>query len=161
MPSTGFERCSAGFRTEHFHLTVGETIMTEHPNVAVLRNAYSAFAAGELAAVQSFFSSDAVWHVGGRGPLSGDHKGHDALTAKFAYDGTLTGGTQHLEVREVYADAEHGVVVLDETATRAADGRRLEVAETNLFRFDAAGKIVELWDIPADPEAHDAFFDGR
>lgn len=135
--------------------------MAEHPNVAVLRNAYATFAAGDLEAVLSFFAADAVWHVGGRGPLSGDHKGHDALVAKFAYDANLTAGTQHLEVREVYADAEHGVVVLQETATRAADGARLDVAETNLFRFGADGKFVELWDLPADPDAHDAFFDGR
>jgi ketosteroid isomerase-like protein len=134
--------------------------MTEHPNATALRRAYAAMAAGDLPTVLAAFAPDAVVHIGGSGPMAGDHKGHEAITAALVHGFELTGGTQRLEVREVYADAEHGVVVVQETATRAADGRTLDVAETNLFRFGPDGLATEFWDIPADPKAHDDFFDG-
>jgi hypothetical protein len=53
------------------------------------------------------------------------------------------------------------VVHVRETATRAADGVALDVEEVHLMAFNDAGLIAELWDIPADPDVHDDFFDGR
>ncbi len=134
--------------------------MSEHPNAVALRHVYAAFAAGDLPTVLSAFAPDAVMHARGDGPMAGDHKGHEAITALLVGGFELTGGTQRIGVREVYADAEHGVVVVQETATRAADGARLEVAETHLVRFGPDGTVTDFWDIPADPKAHDDFFDG-
>jgi hypothetical protein len=134
--------------------------MSEHANAVALRQAYIAFAAGNLPTVLRAFATDAVMHVRGNGELAGDHKGHEAITAVLTRGFELTGGTQRIEVREIYADAEHGMVVVQETATRAADGARLEVAETHLFRFGPDGTATDFWDVPADPQAHDDFFDG-
>jgi hypothetical protein len=134
--------------------------VTEHPNAVALRQAYAAMAAGDLPTVLSAFAPDAVMHIRGNGPISGDHKGIEAITGVLVHGFELTGGTQKLDVREVFADAEHGVVVVHETATRAADGVTLDVLETNLFRFGPDRRVVEFWDIPADPKRHDDFFDG-
>jgi ketosteroid isomerase-like protein len=134
--------------------------VTEHPNATALRHVYAAFGEGDLPTVLAAFAPDAVFHVRGNGPMAGDHKGHEAITAVLVHGFELTGGTQRIEVRDIFADAEHGVAVTFETATRAADGAKLEVAETHLIRFGPDGLATDFWDIPADPDRHNDFFDG-
>ncbi len=135
--------------------------MSEHPNVAVLRQAYADLAAGNLPAVMPLFAPDAVFHVDGHGPLSGEHKGHEAIAEVLKTTAVNTGGTQQFEIRSIFADDRHGVVVTRETATRAADGKQLDVEEVHLFTLGPDGRVHDLWDIPADPAAHEAFFDGH
>ncbi len=130
-------------------------------NEARLRKGYEAIAAGDVATVVGLFDADGVLHVGGRGPLHGDHRGHQAIGAALGGLVEWTGGTLRLEVQGVYADDDHGVVMLRESATRARDGMELNVGEAHLFRLDSAtGQVLEMWDIPAasDKEAHDDFF---
>lgn len=50
--------------------------------------------------------------------------------------------------------------MIRETATRK-DGATLDVEESHMVTFNAAGKITNGWDLPADAETHDRFFDGR
>jgi uncharacterized protein len=40
--------------------------MSEHPNVARLRDAYAAFAKGDFAAPSDLFADDVLFHVTGR-----------------------------------------------------------------------------------------------
>lgn len=65
-----------------------------------------------------------------------------------------------LDVKDVFADDNHAVVVVHETATRT-DGATLDMDEVHLLTIDPDGKITNLWDVPADPDVPDAFFDGR
>lgn len=134
--------------------------MSEHPNVARVHAAYAAFAAGDLPAVLDWFAPDAVFHVAGDGPLAGDHKGHEAITAALVQSFQMTGGTQRIDVKKVYADGEHAVVVVHETATRARDGATLDIDEVHLATLDPAGRVTDFWDLPSDPDVHDAFFAG-
>ena len=134
--------------------------MAEHPNVPRIRQAYSALAAGDLPAVLEQFAPDIAFHVGGCGPLAGVQKGRDSALAAVVYGFELTGGTQRFELRNVFADDDHAVIHVRETATRAADGAPLDVEEVHLFAFDSDGLIAELWDIPSEPDLHDNFFDG-
>jgi ketosteroid isomerase-like protein len=135
--------------------------MAEHPNVARIRQAYDVLAAGDLPTVLEQFSPDIRFHVGGDGPLAGVQKGRENAAAALVHGFEVSGGTQRFDVRNVFADDDHAVVHVRETATRAADGVTLDVEEVHLFAFDADGLIAELWDIPADPQVHDDFFDGR
>jgi uncharacterized protein len=134
--------------------------MAEHPNVSTVRNAYTAFANGDLNGALANLAEEAVFHFKGEGPLSGDHKGRAAIEKALIGGFELTGGTQKLDVKNVYADDQHAAVVIRETATRN-DGATLDMDETHVIAFDAAGKITDLWDLPADPDVHDAFFDAR
>jgi uncharacterized protein len=134
--------------------------MAEHPNVARIRQAYATLAAGDLPTVLEQFAPDILFHVGGDGPLAGVQKGREGATAALVHGFELTGGTQRFELRNVFADDDHAVIHVRETATRAADGKALDVEEVHLMAFDANGLIAEIWDIPADPELHDDFFDG-
>ena len=134
--------------------------MAEHPNVPRVRQAYAALAAGDLPSVLAQFAPDIIFHIGGDGPLAPVQKGIEGATAALMHGFELTGGTQRFELRNVFADDDHAVIHVRETATRAADGKPLDVEEVHLFAFDADNRIVEIWDIPADPKTHDDFFDG-
>ena len=134
--------------------------MPEHPNVQRIRDAYAAFSAGDLTAALKDLAPNAVFHFNGRGPLSGDHTGVDAITAALIGTFELTAGTQKLDIAGVYADDHHGVVVLHETASRP-DGATLDIDEVHVLAIDGEGRITDLWDLPTDPEIHDRFFDGE
>jgi uncharacterized protein len=133
--------------------------MSEHPNVQRVRDAYAAFAAGDLDQALKDLAPDAVFHFNGEGPISGDHKGREDISVTLIKTFELTGGTQKLDIKGVYADDHHAVVTMRETATRS-DGAKLDVEEAHVLTFDPDGRITNLWDLPEDPEAHDRFFDG-
>jgi len=134
--------------------------MAQHPNEARVRDAYAAFAKGDLDGALADLADDAVFHFNGEGPISGDHKGREAIEKALIDTFELTGGTQALDIHSVFADDRHAVVALHETATRN-DGATLDIEEAHVLTIDPDGKITNLWDLPADPEAHDRFFDGR
>jgi uncharacterized protein len=131
--------------------------MSEHPNVALLRKGYDAIAQGDLLSVLQLFAENGVMHVGGTGPLSGDHQGREAIGEAFAGLFEWTGGTVRLQVGEIVADDQHAVATVRETARRASDGLLLDVSEVHLFRM-VNGAAAEFWDLPTDRDAHDAFF---
>ena len=54
--------------------------MADHPNVAIVRNAYESFAKGDLDGALADLADDCVFHFGGDGPNSGDHKGREAIS---------------------------------------------------------------------------------
>ena len=64
--------------------------MAEHPNVAIVRNAYASFAKGDLEGALADVADDCVFHFGGDGPNSGDHKGRDAISAALIKNFELT-----------------------------------------------------------------------
>jgi ketosteroid isomerase-like protein len=135
--------------------------MSEHPNATGVRAAYANYAAGDLAAVLDSFAADAVFHVGGDGPMTGAHKGHGEIVAALTQSYELTGGSQVFDLHHVYADDTYGVVHVRETATRSTDGATLDIDEVHLIVFAPDGRIADFRDLPADPARHDAFFDGR
>jgi Ketosteroid isomerase-related protein len=49
--------------------------MAEHPNVAIVRNAYESFAKGDLEGALADLADDCVFHFGGDGPNSGERIG--------------------------------------------------------------------------------------
>jgi uncharacterized protein len=136
------------------------TGMAEHPNVKAIRDAYAAFAAGNLSEALTGFAPAAVLHFSGSGPLSGRHMGFHNITTVLVDAYRLTAGTRKFDIMSIYADDHHGVVVMRETASRP-DGATLDVTEAHVLAFDSEGRITDIWDLPDDPEAHDRFFDGQ
>jgi uncharacterized protein len=133
--------------------------MGEHANVQRVRDAYDAFARADLDGALKDLADDAVFHFGGQGPLSGDKRGRAEIEKALIAIFELTGGTQKLEITDIFADDQHAVVRLHETATRT-DGATLAIDEAHVLTIDGDGKITNLWDLPVDADAHDAFFDG-
>ena len=134
--------------------------MGEHANVQRVKDAYAAFLAGDLNNALKDLADDGVFHFTGDGPNAGDHRGRAEIDKALIHNFELTGGTQALDIKDVFADDERAVVVLHETATRN-DGATLAMDEVHVLGIDADGKITHLWDVPTDAAVHDAFFDGR
>lgn len=134
--------------------------MSEHPNVARIVKGYERFAARDLEGVIDLLADDIVWHVPTVGDRTVQRRGRDDVAAYLIGLYEHTGGTLELDVLEVFADDHHAVAHVRETATRAADGERLDVREAHVFHLNSAGQAVEFWDIPADLHAHVDFFSG-
>jgi uncharacterized protein len=101
-------------------------------------------------------ADDAVWHVGGTHPLSGDYRGRDAILGYFDAVRERTADSMQLERLEVIADDRYGAAFLRVTATR--DGKRLDTVVADAFRFDDDGRIVEFWAANADQPQIDEFW---
>jgi hypothetical protein len=126
-----------------------------HPNEALLRRGYEAFATGDVATVMSIFDEDIVWHSPGRGQLSGDFKGHQQVTEFFVKIFELSGGTFKNEIHDILANDEHAVVLVHVTAERA--GKPFDALGCHVWHLSNT-KATEFWDLTLDPYAADEFW---
>lgn len=129
--------------------------MAEHPNVALLKKGYEAFAKGDMATLTELFSENVVWHMAGSNPISGEHRGRDAVFAFFAKVTQLTGGTFKSELHDVLANDEHGVALTRATASR--QGRQLNSLDTAVYHT-GDGKVTEAWSFAQDQRVTDEFW---
>ena len=128
--------------------------MPEHPNVDLLRRGFAAFAAGDMATLDGMFTDDATWHVPGRNRFSGDYEGKAAIFQYFGeFIQDMDSFTQ--DIHAMFADDEHGVVLVKATATRGDD--RLEANNVLVFHADD-GLVTEVWVASTDPYAGDEFW---
>jgi uncharacterized protein len=125
-----------------------------HPNEELVRRGFEAFSKGDLDTQRELFDPDAVWHAPGRGPLSGDHPGVDAILGFFARTMELTGGTFRVELHDALANDEHAVALY--VARGEREGRTLEDRSV-LVSHVRNGKLVETWQHSEDQYAADEF----
>jgi ketosteroid isomerase-like protein len=120
----------------------------EHRNATVVRTLYDT--PGGPEAVAHLFHEDAVWHLPGRHPMSGHHRGRDAVLAAMRYfDGI------QLEVHDVLANEEHAVALLRAKGSR--EGNTYEALEIDVFHM-RDGKIAEFWSFSQDQRVTDEFW---
>ncbi|MGD0588669.1 MAG: nuclear transport factor 2 family protein [Thermoplasmata archaeon] len=113
-----------------------------HPNETLIRNAFAAFMRGEAGAARPAFAPEVVWHVPGRGPLSGDFHGFDEIARWGGQLYERSGGTFREELHEVLANDSTVFQWVTYKATR--EGRTIEDQSVNVFRI-LNGKVVECW----------------
>jgi ketosteroid isomerase-like protein len=123
-----------------------------HPNEDLLKRAYAAFAAADLDTVFSVFADDIRWHNGGSNQLTGELRGHEDMMGFFGKLFEITGGTFRLDVHDVLANDEHGVVLV--TAHSERDSEPLSVREVHICHL-ADGKVTEFWAFPEDVATFD------
>jgi ketosteroid isomerase-like protein len=112
-----------------------------HDNARLVRELYEARGRGDLEAVRSMLADDVVWYepdVGGE--HDGDHRGPEEVLGMMRDASERTGGTFRLVAREVVANGEHAVAMVDWSAERG--GERLEGKEAAVYRV-RGGKVVE------------------
>jgi uncharacterized protein len=126
--------------------------MAEHPNVTRIKDAYTAFAKGDIAVLEDFFAEDVLWHEGGRNQITGEHHGREAVFGLLGKLAELTEGSFRTDLHAVFADDEHGVALAVLTASRG--GRSFELNEAHVFHL-RDGKVVEFWIAPTDQYALD------
>ena len=129
--------------------------MSEHPNVARLRDGYAAFAKGDFAALDDLFGEDVRWHEPGHHQLSGIHEGRMAVYDHFRRAFELTGGTFRAEPQALLADDDHGMVLMRLSGSRG--DQPFEVLSTQVLRF-SDGRATEVWIAHTDPDVMDKAF---
>ena len=114
----------------------------EHPNAALIRSLYEARDRHDEGTIRSVLSEGVIWHepdVGGE--HTGDLHGPEAVLAMMEDARSRTGGTFRLRPREVVANGEHAVALVDWSAT--LNGEALEGKEVAVYRV-RDGKVVEV-----------------
>jgi ketosteroid isomerase-like protein len=126
-----------------------------HPNEELLRSGYEAFGRGDINAVLAIFADDIVWHIPGRSSLAADYKGHQEVLGFFGKLVELSGGTFSIELHDILADDDHGVVLVREKAQR--NGKTLEMDSAHIWHIKN-GKATEFWGLATDPYTDDEFW---
>jgi len=129
--------------------------MAEHPNVALLRKGYEAFAKGDLDTLRGLFADDIVWHSPGNNILSGDYKGHEEVFGFFGRIVQETGGKFSNDIHDVLANDEHAAVMVNVHAER--NGKTLDAPAVHIFHVNG-GKVGEFWAFGQDSNELDAFW---
>ncbi|MGO8872966.1 MAG: nuclear transport factor 2 family protein [Acidimicrobiales bacterium] len=129
--------------------------MAEHPNVALGRRGYAAFASGDLDGLHDLFADDVVWHQPGNGPTAGDYIGRDRVFEFFGKLFEFSGGTFKAEPTLLLADDDRGAAVQHCTATR--DGKTLDVHKVLVCDI-CDGKFADVQAYLADEQQEDAFW---
>ena len=129
--------------------------MAEHPNVGLIRNGYEAFNKGDMATLTELFNEDTVWHEPGNNPLSGEHRGRDAVFAFFGRLAELSGGTWRAELHDVLANDEHAVALSRLTGTR--QGKEINSVGVQVYHVRNE-RLTEAWNLFPDQRAQDEFW---
>ncbi len=126
-----------------------------HPNAALIREAYDAFAGGDLSRVLGVLADDVTWHVPGRSPLSGEHKGHQGVLDFFGRCQELSGGTLRVAADEILAEGDRVVVLSTVSAER--HGQFWSSPEIHVWRV-ADGRATEFREFQGDQQTEDEFW---
>jgi uncharacterized protein len=129
--------------------------MTEHPNVARMREGYEAFAKGDLETLRQLWTDDIRWHESGHSEYAGTYDGPDAIFGYFGRLLGLTEGSLRVEPRALLADDSYGAAPVTVTAHRG--DRHIEAMQVHLARFDSTGRVAEFWNSSTDEDEMDRF----
>ena len=124
-------------------------------NAELLRSGYSAFATGDMVALEALFDPSVIWHAQRLGILGGDHVGWPAVLGFFAHSMELTRGTFGIEVLDVLANSTSSCAVVRSTGQRGA--ATLNSRQIHLYRLENE-RVVEVWQFVDDGYAAEAFW---
>lgn len=126
-----------------------------HRNEELLRTGYEAFGRGDLETVKEVFSEDIVFHVPGRGLISGEHRGRDSVFGFFAKGQQLSGGSLQIELHDVAATDEHAIALQTNRAER--NGKTLDARVVGVYHV-REGKATEAWFLTDSQDENDEFW---
>ena len=132
--------------------------MAEHPNAALVRQAYVAMATGDISWMQQNSSPDIIFTQLGRNPIAGVFEGQEKMFGHFGEFVGYTGGDFKFDIRDVLANDTRAVVLLHLSCGRAGSDERLEMDEVHVVDLGPDGKVAKLRAIPEDTYALDEFF---
>ena len=127
----------------------------EHPHAAMARRAWDALSRGDSEALRALLAPDVLWHATARRtPWTGGHRGPDAILDFLARVGEVAD-----EFRARMVDllvSEERVLIAFHVQIRVGS-RRVELDYLLLGRV-AKGRFAEIWTLPLDPDAIEAFW---
>ncbi len=127
-----------------------------HPNERVLREAYAAIAAGDGRTLAKLLTPDTAWIIPGKSKLSGTYRGSDEIFHFWKGIAQQTGGGLRLDVQDVLANDERGVVLVIARGER--NGRQLVERQVAVFEFAVEGKVRSATFVYENPDVYDAFW---
>ena len=131
------------------------TTDTAHDNKKLIEGAYTAFAQGDIPTVIQALDEEILWHVPGRGPLSGDYNGHEAVLGFFKHFMELSSGTFRIQVNDVLANETRVIVLVTESAER--NGRKWSSPQVHAWTVKD-GKATVFWQYQGDQQTEDEFW---
>jgi ketosteroid isomerase-like protein len=124
-------------------------------NRRLIEGAYAAFARGDIPAVLKVLDPRILWHVPGRGPLSGNYLGHQQVVAFFQHFQELSGGTFRIRIDDVLANEHRVLVLVTESARRR--NREWSSAQVHAWTIED-GKASVFWQFQGDQQTEDEFW---
>lgn len=111
--------------------------MTAHLNTQHLRDAYHAVSQGDLRPMLALLDEDAIWTDSTLGPLAGSYRNGE-VPRFFAGMMEVYHGTLRVEIADIVADDDHGIVLTRESG--AVDGEQVSWTSVHVYSF-ARGRV--------------------
>ncbi|MGB7588770.1 MAG: nuclear transport factor 2 family protein [Solirubrobacterales bacterium] len=118
------------------------------------------YAGGPVDPVAELLSPDIVWHVPGKSPIAGDHRGLAQVIDYFERRRRLAGATMSMRPGEVLSAGDAVVQLVEGSAVLG--GERVSWLTVGVYRVDVEhGWIREVWLVPLDSELFDRIWSGE
>jgi uncharacterized protein len=124
-------------------------------NEALIRSGYDAFSRGDIQGAFAIFAEDIHWHVPGRGPISGDYRGHAEVRGFFQHFMELSSGTFRIQIDDILAKGDLVVVLCTESARRG--GRSWSSPQVHVWTVKD-GRAAIFWQYQGDQQTEDEFW---
>jgi ketosteroid isomerase-like protein len=111
---------------------------------------------GDPQAMREALAADVVWHVPGKAPISGEHKGVEGVLSYFGKLRGLSDGTFHAKVVEVLTGGSTAALYSQATGKRP-DGRRYDSTYVLLLTI-RDGRVAQARLYNADQAAFERFW---
>ena len=127
----------------------------EDPNAVLMRKVDEALLAGDFAGFLGLHTEDAVMHIPGSSPLSGDHVGRDGIAAVFQRELSMLDAPPEMVPLDDLGSDDHAAAVMIQRMRRG--GRAYEGLQVVVARV-RDGQLSEIWFRPEDQAGFDEFF---
>src|SRR6478752_2815648 len=112
------------------------------------------YAGGAVGPVVELLAEDVVWHVPGRSPIAGEHRGTAAVVEYFERRRRLADATMRMQPGEVISEGDS--VAQFVTGTAVLGGEEVSWQTIGAYRLDAEHRrIQEVWLVPLDADLFD------
>jgi ketosteroid isomerase-like protein len=129
-----------------------------HPIETIIREAYAAFARGDLDGYLGACSEDWNFNIAGQGAIAGTYRGKLGLYELAQKAMATTSSTFQEDVDDVLANDQHGIVLARHRFTRG--GQQHEYHTVHVYEI-RDGKLAACWEHPRDQAAFDAAWGPR
>jgi len=118
------------------------------------------YAGGSIDPVVELLAGDIVWHVPGRSPIAGDHRGVEQVIAYFERRRRLANATMRMRPGEVIFAGDAVARFVEGSAV--LDGERVSWQTVGIYRVDVENRrIHEVWLVPLDGDLFDRIWSGH
>jgi ketosteroid isomerase-like protein len=125
-------------------------------NEDTVRRGYEAFGQGDMDTLRSLMTPGVIQSVPGNTPVSGEHKGVDAVLGYYAKLAEMTGGTLRADLQSVKDDGPDKVLAVHRLSAQR-NGKSYDEVEKLHFTL-SNGKISRLDEEHPDLAKFEAFF---